>query len=280
VTKPLSDRKRSALRGQLIAYLAETMPEAQREGFEQRLLNEDAFSEQIHYAQQELLEDYAAGALSAVHRKQLGPWILSSSGRRQHVQLTSDLLYRARHSRAIAVRLALAITAACVLLFWGLRSLHPLQYFHGAPPPPAAHVNQPPPTFIAPGERSTLEDPASIASADAPTAIQPVVVQLVPEHVRGESLPTVIYSYTIPAPSPILLQILVPSDSGCEYSVTIHAETAAVADRHIERVACVTVRDSQYVDVDLPPGSLPPGQYTARISGPDGSLMGRFIVHF
>ena len=280
MTRPLSDRKRSALRGQLIAYLAETMPDAQREGFERRLLDDDAFSEQIYQAQHELLEDYAAGALSSVHRKQLRPWVFSSSGRRKHVQLTTDLLYRARRSRAIVVRLAVAIAAACVLLIVGLRLLHPLQYFRSAPPPPTTHVNQPPPpTFTTPSEPSPLEDPTSTASPDAPGMIQPTVVRLVPEHVRSESF-TAVYSHAIPAASPILLQILVPSGRGCEYSVTIHAETAPIADRDMERLACVAVHDSQYVDVDLPPGSLPPGQYTVRLSGSEGSLMARFIVHF
>lgn len=256
------------------------MPEAQREGFERRLLDDDAFSEQIYQAQHELLEDYADGALSSVHRKQLRPWVVSSSGRRKHVQLTADLLYRARRSRAIVVRVAVGIGAACVLLIVGIRLLHPLQYFRGAPPPPTTHVDRPPPpNFTAPSEPSPLEDPTRFASADAPGTIQPRVVRLVPEHVSGES-PTAVSSYAIPAAAPLLLRILVPSGSGCAYSVTIHPETAAIADRHIERVACVAVHDSQYVDVDLPPGSLPPGQYTVRLSGAEGSLMVRFIVHF
>ena len=278
MTKPLSDRKRSALRGQLIAYLAETMPEAQREGFEQRLLDEDTFSEQIHHAQQELLEDYAAGALSSVHRKQLGPWIFSSSSRRQNVQLTADLLYRARRSRTIAVRLYVGIAAACVLSFVGLRLMHPLQYLRNAPSH-TAHANLPTPTFTTSSEPSTFGDATVVANPDAPATIQPVIIRLVPERVQGESQATMSSVYAIQAASPVLLQVLVPS-GGCDYSVTIHSETAAIADRHIEHLTCVTVRDSQYVDVDLPPGSLPPGQYTARLSGPDGSWVGRFIVHF
>lgn len=277
MTRPLSDRRRRAVRGQLIAYLAETMPESQREDFEQRLLDDDAFSEQIHQAQQELLEDYADGALSSVHHKQLGPWVFCSSSRRQHVQLTADLLYRGRRSRAIALRLYVGLFAACVLLFVGLRLLHPLQYFRSAPQPPAAHTDLPTPNFATSGEPASFEDPTTIAGANVPATS---IIRLVPARVRGDSQPSASFAYAIKAASPVLLQILVPSGSGCEYSVTIHAETAAIPDRHLEHVACVTDQGAQFADVDLPPGTLPPGQYTVRLSGSEGVLADRFIVHF
>lgn len=282
MTKPLSDRKRSALRGQLIAYLAETMPEAQREGFEHRLLDDDAFSQHIHQAQQELLEDYAAGTLSSVHHKQLRPWVFSSSGRRQHVQLTADLLYRARRSRVIVVRLCVGIAAACVLLLVGLRLLHPLQYFQSTSASSTAHVNQPPPpTFTAPSEPLSLDDPAAIASPDAPGGVPSMIMRLVPARVHSESEPAIIPSvYAIRADLPIILQIPVSSGSGCDYSVTIHSETALIPDRHFDHLACVTDHDSQYVEMNLMPGSLSPGQYTVRILGSEGSLVTRFIVHF
>ncbi|HEY6377336.1 MAG TPA: hypothetical protein VIX90_17585 [Edaphobacter sp.] len=254
------------------------MPEIQRDEFEQRLLDDDVFSEQIHQAQQELLEDYADGALSSVHRKQLNPWIFCSSNRRQHVQLTVDLLYRGRRSKRIAIRLYVGVFAACVLLFVGLRLMHPLQYFRDTAQAPAEHSNLPTPNFGVSGEPSGLEN--GIARPDGTAAIRPMILRLVPERSHGESQPVATSAFAIKAAAPVLLQMLVPSGSGCEYDVLIHAETTAIPDRHLERVACVTVQGAQYVDVDLPPGTLPPGQYTVRMSGPEGVLMVRFIVHF
>jgi hypothetical protein len=257
------------------------MPEAQRDDFEQRLLDNDAFSEQIYQAQQELLEDYADGALSSVHRKQLGPWIFRSSGRRQHVQLTADLLYRGRRAKTIVRRLYLGIFAACVLLFVGLGVMHPLRYFRDAPQTSAAaHASLPPPNFATSSEPSGFESAPNIANPAASAPIRAMILRLVPEHVHGESQPAISSAFAIKADAPILLQMLVHSGSGCEYSVTIHAETAAIPDRHLERVACVAIGDTQYVDVDLPPGTLPPGPYTVRLSGANGDLMTRFIVHF
>ncbi len=278
MTRPLSERKRSALRGQLIAYLAETMPEIQRDAFEQRLLNDDVFSEQIHQAQQELLEDYADGALSSVHRKQLNPWIFRSSNRREHVQLTTDLLYRGRRSRRIAVRLYVGIFAGCVLLFVGLRLMHPLKYLRDPEQAVAEHSNLPMPNFGVSGEPSGVEN--GMARPDPAGSIRPMILRLIAERSHGESEPVATSAFAIKAAAPVLLQMLVPSGSGCEYDVLIHAETTAIPDRHLERVSCVTVQGAQYVDVDLPPGTLPPGQYTVRISGSDGVLMARFIVHF
>ena len=281
MTKHRRSRKRGALRSQLIAYLGETMPETQRDDFERRLLDEDAFSEEIYQAQQELLEDYADDALSSVHRKQLNSWVFSSSNRRRNVQLTADLLYRGRRAKRIAMWLYAGVFAAIVLLFVGLRLMHPTRYFRRATEVPAEHANLPMPDFAAPPSGAvSFDDPPRIGSSGASSAIRPMIVRLVSERMHGDmqsSLPSV---FTIRADAPILLQILVSSGSGCAYSVAIHAETAAVPDRHREHVACVTVEGAQFVDVDLPPGTLPPGAYLVRLSGPEGDLAVRFIVHF
>jgi hypothetical protein len=279
MTKPLSNRKRSALRGQLIAYLAETMPEAQREEFERRLLDEDVFSEQVHQAEQELLEDYADGALSAVHRKQLASWIFCSSGRRKHVQLTADLLYLSRRSRMVAFRLYVGLFAACVLLFVGLRLLHPLRYLKSVAQDSATHSSLPMPNFNAPSEPAGLDGADEIAGSDAAATLKPMVIRLVPERVHGAEEPSASSTYTIEAAAPVLLQTRVPS-GGCEYGVTLHAETGGIADKHVERASCVSVGEAQYVDMDLPPGGLSPGQYTVRVTGSEEVWMARFLVHF
>ncbi len=256
------------------------MPELQREGFEQRLLDDDAFSEQINQAQQELLEDYAAGALSSIHRKQLGPWVFYSSGRRQHVQLIADLLYRARRSRVIVVRRYIGIAAACVLLAVGLRLLHPLQYSR-SDPTPTAHVNQPTPTFAASSEPSVSTDTAEITNPDAPTTIRPSVIVLIPERLHGESQSNTHSVYAIQGTSPILMQVLVPSTSNDrEYTLTIHPESDGASDHRFDHLTPLAVRGSNYVEADLPPGSLPPGQYTARLSTSEGPLTANFIVHY
>ncbi len=108
-----------------------------------------------------------------------------------------------------------------------------------------------------------------------------MIMRLVPARVHSESEPAIIPSvYAIRADLPIILQIPVSSGSGCDYSVTIHSETALIPDRHFDHLACVTDHDSQYVEMNLMPGSLSPGQYTVRILGSEGSLVTRFIVHF
>jgi|SRR5579871_581070 len=279
MTKHRRSRKRGALRSQLIAYLGETMPEAQRDDFERRLLDDDVFSEEIYQAQQELLEDYADDALSSVHRKQLNSWVFCSSSRRQNVQLTADLLYRGRRAKRIAIWLYAGAFAAIVLLFVGLRLMHPTRYFRKATEAPAEHANLPMPDFAAPPSGAvSFDDPPRIGSSGGPSAIRPMIVRLVSERLHGELQSSSVF--TIREDAPVLLQILVSSGSGCAYNVAIHAETAAVPDRHREHVACVTVEGAQFVDVDLPPGTLPPGAYFVRLSGSEGDLAVRFIVHF
>jgi hypothetical protein len=108
-----------------------------------------------------------------------------------------------------------------------------------------------------------------------------MIMRLVPGSVHGESETAIIPSvYGIRADLPLILQVPVSSGSGCDYSVTIHSETALIPDRHFDHLACVTDQDSRYVEMNLTPGSLSPGQYTVRISGSEGSLVARFIVHF
>jgi len=242
------------LRTSLLAYIDGTMPADERELFERRLLEEDEFSEQIALAEQDLLDDYAAGTLSVEQKDNLDSWVLSSDRRREHVRLTRALLLRsqllARKSRIRYWPLAAAV-AACMLISTGVVWLYPRHH------PPIAVT-------------------ADVHSSKPAIPIHRDVILLNAERVRGATQEA---TYEIHAGSPISLQVVLPAKSnGTTFSLLIRSERKLVEPLRYEGLVQHQMGDLSYVEVALPARTLAAGHYTAQLTTPNGPLTALFRV--
>jgi hypothetical protein len=230
------------------------MPADERDLFERRLLEEDEFSEQIALAEQDLLDDYAAGTLSSKQNDKLDSWVLSSDRRREHVRLTRALLLRSQlSSRKSHIRYwpFAAAVAACLLVSIGIVWLYPR---HHQPIAVTADVHQP-----------KLAIP-----------IRPDVILLSSERVRGATQEA---TYEIHSGSPITLQVVLPSKSnGSVFALLIRSERKQDEPLRYEGLVQHQMGDISYVEVALPAGTLPAGHYTAQLTTPNGPLTALFHV--
>lgn len=256
-------------RDQLLAYITGAMSRDQRDAFEQRMIDDDDFSACIALAEQELLEDYATNTLTANESQTLGPWVQASPRRMEHIRLTRDLLLHSkRHTttnipttkasaRSTQRYLAtIGAIAACLflaaVLFW---KLHP----HAATPlPQNAHLQLP------------ATPPAAI------TRIPPDTILLTVERTRGASQPPA--TYTLHAAAPIRLQFMLPASSKPEaHSLQLRTgSTNSVT--HYNNLTLHTIGGMKYLELLLSPNTLPPGSYTAEISGPSGRFISSFRI--
>ena len=82
------------------AYLLGELAEAERQVFEQRMMTEDEFYNQVLLAEDELVEEYALGRLTGKQKERFEASFLSTPEGREQLSLTSDLIRYASEQSA------------------------------------------------------------------------------------------------------------------------------------------------------------------------------------
>src|SRR5450432_3561293 len=126
------------IRSLLLRYLSSKLPDAELAAFEQRLLTDHAFSDEVAACEQDLIDDYARNRLSPQERSELEPWVNATPGRRHRVATARALLAalasrsgqaEIRQNQAVQPRtrasklywpLALAASAAVAFVLFGV----------------------------------------------------------------------------------------------------------------------------------------------------------------
>lgn len=277
--KPLPDSPQE-LRGTLLCYLCGDLPQADSEQFQQLLLENDEISRQTTVLEEEILEDYALGALSRRQEHALGPWVAVSEQRREHVRLTRMLHNRALRRSALgrpwvrwAATAALLTAAVTLSLLW--------RHTTGG-------LSKPVPSASLPAPSSS---PAS-APGDGLNALpqlQASIVLLRVERMRAgivgaPKAEDQMSTYAVRSDVPVRLQILLPAFAGkpsvqANFSLTI-SPTEANRAPTIRRDGLTPqhIGGSSYLEATLPADSIPTGGYMARVSCNDGEYAAHFRV--
>ena len=163
-------------RDDLIAYLLHTLPESERDAFEDRWLEDATLYQQLRDAEADLLDAYANGALSPEDRERVSKYLLDSPVQHRKLMFARSLRNAfpksARPSiawRWIGAAAAIVLLAGATLwLAWQNASLHrELASVSNAPPPSAGNV------FVAEVKLNTTRGVApSIAQVRLPAGSQ------------------------------------------------------------------------------------------------------------
>ena len=81
----------------IIAYLLGELPEEELQRFERRYLKDDDLFQELNEIEDELIDDYVSGALSAERRAAFEKHFLRSSERKQKVEFAGAITERANH---------------------------------------------------------------------------------------------------------------------------------------------------------------------------------------
>ena len=256
------------LRQALLRYIAGRSTESERAEFEERLLTDQEFSDDAAMCEQELIDAYALQQLSVDDMEGLRAWVESSPPRRERVKMARAILLARPPKIRIQRRIAFIwAAAACVALAVTL----PLMKKIAQRNPPAV-------------SQTAATNPQQVEGANAPLvasseAMKPDVILLAAERVRGEEQPA---TYKVHRNAPVQLQIILPGEterSGYGLQVVPLDEPHHVllekADLQAE-----SMNGQLYLEVTLPPGSLPPSTYTASVSRDGETLVSNFILQY
>jgi hypothetical protein len=244
----------------LVAYLSRDLSANQREAFENRILEDEFFSQQIEEAQFALLEAYAEGSLPPEVHERLTPWAASSNYAREHLSITrrlKKLSSPSAHRRVRSATLWLFAAAAC-LLFAAL----PWVFLRRHPSPPNVAKLEP-------------------QHVPAPAATTPNTILLVAERLRGAGPPVQpLETFPIEGSIPLRLQIVLPaSHSSNTYSVVVRHITNS---RPVARFAGIKTQgpaQTPHIEVILPAHTLQSGEYMADVETPGDLFHVPFRVH-
>jgi hypothetical protein len=129
----------------MIAYLLHQLPEAERDAFEDRWVNDYELYQQLQDTEAELLDAYAAGTLSAGDRELVEKHLLGSPAQQQKLRF-ARALRAALPRRSGATKWRWMAVAASILALAGVTSWlgwqnhtlqKPLAQTAASPPPPA-----------------------------------------------------------------------------------------------------------------------------------------------
>jgi len=76
----------------MVAYLLHKLPDAERDAFEERWMNDLELYQELQDAESELLDAYAAGTLPAEERELVEKYLLASAEQRRKLQFARSLL--------------------------------------------------------------------------------------------------------------------------------------------------------------------------------------------
>lgn len=245
-------------RRNFIAYVSDTLAAAERDDFEERLLKDEEFSQLTALLEEGVLEDYAAGSLTAAEQESLRPWIMASARRREHVQVTRLLHQNSRPRLQTRKSVWLWLTAAACIISAAL-----------------LFVRLHPPSAIP----TASSRPVQISSQT--TAPKANVILLVAERLRGSATQKE-SAYTVRPEAATHIQVLLPgAENGMRYTLLLRASDDDRSQPDLVRVdglAAQNASGEQYIETTLAPGHLSPGAYLAEVRSRDGSFAVRFCV--
>lgn len=254
------------LRVNFLHYIMGRLPELDRTRFEERLLEDQDFSDAAAACEQELIDAYALHRLDVEEARAVRLWIEASPERVQRVAIARAFLQATpmQSVRRRQIGIALAI-AACLLLAASLYLAT------------AKIVHRPTSTQLSAASTLQPQNQTPPPITEQREAATPDIVLIAAERVRGEQKPT---TYQVHRNAPIQLQILLPSEaehSGYQVRVTTLADPGKVLLQQNDLKA-QSLNGQLYLTVTLPPGSLPPATYTASISKRGETLLSTFTL--
>lgn len=241
------------MRENLIAYASARFDPSEREAFEQRLIEDEDFSQQLLLAEEDLLEDYAGGLLEPATHEALRSWVMSSERRRAKVQLIQAMRQQARKARVQQITRRWLAVAACLLTAAGLAVWH--------------------------GLRSRTSGPSVASYVSPPASLKPDVILLAAERVRGTNAPAEA-TYLVHNQRPISLQVLLSESTGGPY--TLEVRSATVSSNwpaiHATNLMPQSASGVVFIEITLPANRLSTGEYSATLNSARGAFISRFRV--
>ena len=252
------------LRRSVLRYLAADLTAEERALFEERLLTDQDFSNAVAVEEQDLIDDYALGALTQQETRSIQTWIEASPRRTERVSMARAFLVRRpqklRRKQYVTIMLA---AAACILAAVGIRLSLTSELIRQnskivSSGPIGSVQNGPPQT--SPGNGA-----------------KPEVILLVAERTRGQQQIT---THRLRSGAPVQLQIILVGETARSgYLLRIHSlgEDKRVLPEYKDLNA-ESVGGQLYIKVDFSPGSLPPGPYRAFVSRDGDTLVSDFAA--
>ncbi len=254
------------LRLSLLRYIAADLTADERAIFEERLLTDQDFSDAIAAYEQDLIDAYALGSLTAEEARSIPTWIEASPRRMQRVNMARAFLIRRpqkiRRKQYVTITLA---AAACVLAAVGVTlSLTSKSMRQNS-------------TIVSSGTMAAVQK----GMPDTPpgNTAKPEVILLVAERTRGQQQIT---THQLHSGAPVQLQILLAGETARSgYLLKIHF---LGEDKHVlpeyKDLNAESVGGQLYIKVDLLPGSLSQGTYRAFVSRGGDTLVSDFSVRW
>jgi anti-sigma-K factor RskA len=207
-----------------LRYLLGALPSAEREAFELRLMEDEQFSEAIEAEEFDLIDEFAAGKLSASERNRIKGWIEASPELRNRVLIAQRLHHIRPGRRQWHWWLLGAATAtACLLLLIITRTSR-----HSVPAP----------------------TPSAVAALPA-RSVQQDTILLAAVRQRGAATAEASAVYIVHPANATRLQILLPpSARSTAYTVQLQ-NTQPMTNIKPQGPA-----DSPYLELTFPPGTL------------------------
>jgi hypothetical protein len=249
-----------------LRYVARRMREEEARGFEERLMNDHAYSDAMAVCEQDLIDRFAAGTLGDSDRTSLKTWIESSPGRVQRVRMAQSLLASARHTAKHRTLVRFVLPIAAVIA--GLAVVTWVAGRHFGRTPGSAQ------------EEATLHGvPAGQGNAantnELSTSTNHVIL-VIAERVRGEQHTQLLTPFR---DSAVTLQVLLPEDSP---DGPYHLRMARTTDRttvvDLPGLKPVFAGDRLYLIANLHKGVLMPGTYEVSVIGTEDTFISRIAV--
>jgi anti-sigma factor RsiW len=239
----LRSRKRAKLndtqpnsRKQLLRYLLGTLPPAEREAFELRLIEDEEFSQAIEMEEFELIDEYASGSLLPGEQREIKRWVEASPELRARVLITQRL-HRTEPSRSHWYwwLLGVATVTTCLLLLTITRT----------------------PSHSIPASTSSTRVTHPVTKPQQDTILLAAVRQ------RGSASIGAPAVYTLHPANATRLQILLPpSAQSATYTVQLQ-DVAPITNIKPQGPA-----DAPYLELTFPPGALYATRYRLSLNSP------------
>jgi anti-sigma-K factor RskA len=255
------------LRESFLDYIMGRLSDSDRSRFEERLLEDQDFSDAVALCEQELIDAYAMHRLQPDEARAVGLWMEASPDRLERVTIARVLLQATtrRKPRKHQTEVALAI-AACLLVAATLYQIagRLLNHRRETIQIAAGHIPLPP-------------NQAPSAAATSGEAAKPDIVLLAAERIRGKQKST---TYLIHHERPIQLQVVLPGETE-RFGYQVRVASLADQDKILvqqNNLEAQFMAGQLYLTVTLPPGSLPPATYTASITRQGNTLLSTFTL--
>ena len=258
------------LRASFLRYVTGRLPEPDKTRFEERLLEDQGFSDTAAALEQEFIDNYALRRLDAEEARAIGLWIEASPERVERVTMARVLLQatpqrgqqkkqRGQQKWKTDITLAAAASLLAVATLYLVNSKMP-------------HHEQQATQLSAPNT-------APQDQTDAAARRKPDIVLIAAERTRGEQKTA---TYQIHRESPIQLQVLLPGEtnhSGYQLRIVSLTDPSKTMLEQNELEA-QSMAGQLYLTATVPPGSLPPATYTASVSRQGERLISTFALQW